>query len=334
MLIAARGPARVRFLASLRMTVSGASALIQAVGSVAPVGLAAVLAGPVAAAAHGLSAGDSLGRRVVLAKPPQRIVSWAPNVTEILFALGLGSKVAGVTSYCDFPPQARRLSKIGSITAPDLERTLALKPDLVIGSRLNPRSLLRSLESLGAPCFAVDAPKTIEGVFGIIEAIGKITGSSRQAAALNRRMRQRLDRLQRLTADLPGSRRPSVLLIYQLDPLWTAGSGTFADEAVRIAGGSNAAAEIKGYSAYPLESVLATRPQVILVTPMQASGAAAARQRALAYPPFKGLPAVVHGRVYPINPDLIDRAGPRVIQGVEEIARALHPELFKGASAR
>jgi iron complex transport system substrate-binding protein len=286
------------------------------------------------AAAGGVSASDSLGRRLVLAEKPERIVSWAPNVTEILFALGLGDKVVGVTSYCDFPPQARRLPKIGSITAPDLERTLALSPDLVIGSRLNPKSLFHSLERLGTPCFAIEAPQNIEGVFGIIEAIGTITGSSKRAAALNRAMHLRLDRLRRVTAALPASRRPSVLLVYQLDPLWTAGSGTFADEAVRIGGGTNAAADIKGYSAYPLESVLAKRPQVILVTPMQASGAAAARRRVLGYPPFKGLPAVVRRRVYPVNPDLIDRAGPRVIQGVEEIARALHPELFARASAK
>ena len=294
----------------------------------------AMLGAASACAAGGVSATDSLGRQIVLAKKPERIVSWAPNVTEILFALGLGAKVVGVTSYCDFPRQARALPKIGSITAPDLERTLALSPDLVIGSRLNPKSLFHSLDRLGTPSFAVEAPKNIEVVFGIIEAIGKITGSSKRAAALNRAMRLRLDGLRRLTAALPAGRRPSVLLIYQLDPLWTAGSGTFADEEVRIAGGTNAAADIKGYSAYPLESVLAKRPQVILVTPMQASGAAAARRRVLGYPPFNGLPAVAQGRVYPINPDLIDRAGPRVIQGVEEIARALHPELFKGASVR
>jgi iron complex transport system substrate-binding protein len=289
---------------------------------------------PCFAAAKDLRATDSLGRTVVLSRPPKRIVSWAPNITEILFALGLGSRAVGVTSYCDFPAQAERLPKVGSITAPDVERTLALHPDIIIGSRLNPAALYRFLEDFGIRSFAVDAPETIEGVFAIIEAIGKITGSSDKAAALNRSMGSRLDRIRSLTKRLPASQRPSTLLIYQLDPLWTAGSDTFADEAIRIAGGTNAAADVRGYAKYSLETVLARAPQVILVTPMKASDAPAARRRVMSYAPFRKLPAVRQGRVYAVNPDWIDRAGPRLILGVEQIARLLHPEIFKRARAR
>jgi len=289
---------------------------------------------PCFAAEKGLRVTDSLGRTVVLSRPPKRIISWAPNVTEILFALGLGSRVVGVTSYCDFPAGAGRLPKVGSITAPDMERTLALHPDIVIGSRLNPAALFHSLHDFGIRSFAVDAPEDIGGLFAIIEAIGRITGSSEKATALNRSMRLRIERIRRLTTGLAASRRPSSLLIYQLDPLWTAGSDTFADEAIRIAGGANAAADVRGYSKYSLETVLARAPQVILVTPMNASDAPAARRRVMSYGPFRKLPAVRQGRVYAVNPDWIDRAGPRIILGVEQIARLLHPEIFERPRAR
>lgn len=285
------------------------------------------------AAASALSATDALGRRVALARPPQRIVSWAPNVTEILFALGLGDRVVGVTSYCNYPPQARKRAKIGTITDPSLEATLAVRPDLVIGSRLNPKPMFLALERAGVPSLAVDA-RSIGQTLHIIAAIGRITGANSAARRLCSRMRRRIDAVRRVTSALPANRRPLTLVVYDLHPLWTCGAGTFAHEAIEIAGGRNVAADGKGYVTYSVEAVLKKRPQVILVTPMHAGDAEAARRRVLREPAWHSLPAVKNGRVYSVNQDTIDRAGPRIVDAVEQIARLLHPELFRSGKAR
>jgi len=284
-------------------------------------------------AASSLTATDALGRRVALEKPPERIVSWAPNVTEILFALRLGDRVVGVTRYCDFPPEARTRASIGDITSPSLEATLALRPDLVIGSRLNPKPMFQALDRAKVPSFAVDA-RSIGQTLDVIAAIGRMTGANKAAAALGADIRKRIAAVQRLTRGLPASRRPLTLVVYDLRPLWTCGANTFPDETIRIAGGRNLAADVSGYVTYAIEEALKKKPQVIIVTPMRADDAAAARQRVLREPAWAVLPAVKSGRVYAVNQDTIDRAGPRIVDAIEEMARLLHPELFRSGKAR
>jgi len=287
----------------------------------------------VPAAASTLSATDALGRRVTLEKPPQRIVSWAPNVTEILFALGLRDKVVGVTRYCNFPPEARSRTKIGSITEPSLEATLALRPDLVIGSRLNPKPAFQALDRAGVPSLAVEA-RSISQTFNVIASIGSITGANGAAKTLCDDMRRRMDAVRRRTRRLPANSRPLTLVAYEVRPLWTCGADTFPHEALTIAGGRNLAADASGYVTYPVEAVLKKRPQVILVTPMSADDAPAAKQRVLRESAWASLPAVKNRRVYAVNQDMIDRAGPRIVDAIEEIALLLHPELFRSAKAR
>ena len=287
-----------------------------------PVALALVLLALPAGAAEQ----DALGRRVHLSAPPTRIVSMAPEVTETLFALGLGQRVVGVSQYCNYPPAAARLPKVGGFVNPSLERILALRPDLVVGSRGNPRQIWHDLEQARVPSFAID-PATLPQVLTAIAQLGRLTGREPAAAALLATLRARLDRVDRAVARLRA--RPRVLLVYSLNPLWVAGSRTFPDDILRRAGGANAGAGLRGYGQYSMEKLIAASPDAILAIPMVGQTPAQAVARLRAAPGFSSLPCVRAGRVFSLDPDLVNRAGPRIADAVETVQRLLAPVASK-----
>ncbi|HUT74657.1 MAG TPA: helical backbone metal receptor [Armatimonadota bacterium] len=268
---------------------------------------------------------DALGNRVTVRAEPQRIVSLAPAMTEILFALGLGNRIVGVTAYCDYPAAAKAKPKIGGIVNPSVERILAQAPELALGTRLNPRPVLRTLARAGIPTYAADA-RDFDQVMACIRAVGALTGRRPQAAQLVAAARARLLAVRKQVAGLA---EPTVIMIYQQDPLWVAGADTFADHLLRLAGARNAARGIQGYKQYSVEMLLAQDPEVILLSSM-AGGEEADQVRAFVErPSMRGLSAVRHRRVYVINADTVARAGPRIVEGIEVIAARLHPEAFK-----
>ena len=271
-----------------------------------------------------VTARDALGSTVTVRSEPHRIVSLAPAMTEVLFALGLEKRIVGVTEYCDYPPQARSKPKVGGIVNPSVERILAQKPDLVIGMRLNPKPVLRSLAKAGVPIFAAE-PKSIKDVVATITTVGALTGTRDAARALASRMQARLRDVERKVQDTP---RPTVALLYSDNPLWIAGAGTFPDHVIRLAGGRNAAANITGYKQYDVEALLARNPDVILLTSMKGGDDAAHLRNFMRRPSMRGLSAVKGKRVYMIDADLVDRAGPRIVDGVAEMAAKLHPKAF------
>ena len=267
---------------------------------------------------------DALGSTVTVRSEPLRIVSLAPAMTEVLFALGLEKRIVGVTEYCDYPPQAKSKPKVGGIVNPSVERVLARKPDLVIGMRLNPKPVLRSLAKAGVPTFAAE-PTSIQDLITTITTIGGLTGTHGAARALTARMKERLRDIEK---KVHGAPRPTVALLYSENPLWIAGAGTFPDHVIRLAGGRNAAVGVTGYKQYDVEALLARNPDVILLTSMK-GGDNAVRVRDFARrPSMRGLSAVKGNRVYMINADLVDRAGPRIVDGVAEMAAKLHPKAF------
>ena len=264
---------------------------------------------------------DAVGKHVTVRAEPRRIVSLAPAITEILFALGLERRIVGVTQYCDYPAAAASKPKVGGIVNPSLERVLAQRPELVIGMRLNPKPVLRMLANARIPTYAAD-PRSVEQVLETIAAVGALTGQRERAANLVRRLRGRVQGVAQRVRGLP---RPTVLLVYQQAPLWVAGAGTFPDNLIHIAGGHNAAADVRGYKQYSVERLLAHDPQVILLTSMTDADSAAQRREFIARPSMRGLAAVRGGKVYVVNADIVDRAGPRIVDGLEEIAARLHP---------
>ncbi len=245
----------------------------------------------------------------------RRIVSLAPSITEILFALGLGERVVGVTALCDYPPEAKRKPKVGDANISP-ERVLALKPDLVVAHELLNSRVIPVLRRLGVRVLSAN-PNTFEKLFAFIVQIGRAAGVPRRAEQLVRQMKARMERVQRRVQRIRA--RPRVLFVIGLEPLWASGRGTFADDLIRRAGGTNAlGSTMQGFRAISLETALACRPEVIVL-------AGPKKQAILADPRWRPTPAIQRQRVYEVNPDLYLRESPRLIDALEQLAHLLHP---------
>lgn len=261
---------------------------------------------------------DDLGREVNIEKMSQRIVSVAPSNTEILFALGLGDRIVGVTSFCNYPAEALDKPRVGGFAPFDLERVVALEPDLVIAAEIHRAEGIPALERLGITVFAL-APKTIEEVLTSIALAGEITGKSYEAAQLVTSLEKRIKAITDKTKFLTEAERPGVLFVTWHDPLWVAGSGTFVDDLIARAGGRNIAYNLTDWAIIDLETVIARDPQVIIVTH---------RADVIKNEPRLGVTeAVTEGKVYLVDEDIFQRAAPRLVNALEQLAELLYPGL-------
>jgi iron complex transport system substrate-binding protein len=263
---------------------------------------------------------DEKGRALSLPYELRRIISLAPSVTEVLFALGAGERVIGVTSYCNYPMEALAVEKVGDTQKPNLERIIALKPDLVIvstGSQLE--QFVRKLEQHAVPVYICD-PRDINGVIGSIERLGDLLAVSENGRELARALRQRIDILE---AQVSSAARPRVFFMIASSPLMSIGGGTFVDDLIKRAGGiSITANEQSEYPQYSLETAIARKPEVIFFQTGEPLESFPER--------LKQTPAYASSRVHQIDDDLLLRPGPRIIDGLEQMARAVHPEIFGG----
>ena len=265
---------------------------------------------------------DEAGRRVAVPDEPQRIVSLAPSVTEILFALGLGERVVGVTEFSNHPAEAAAKPKVGSFVRLNAERILDLKPDLAVGTVDGNRlDLVRLLEDAGVAVYAVN-PQSVDGMIRTVAGLGAACGVPARGDALSRDLRSRLARVTERTR---GSNRPRVFLQINTRPIMSVNRNTLHHDVIRLAGGVNLTAHhAVPYPRVSLEEILSQGPDVILISSMERGGAfEEARQ---AWFQWNTIPAVRTGRVHLIDSDLIDRASPRVIQGLEAMADLLHPK--------
>jgi len=273
---------------------------------------------------------DMLGRPVTIPDAPMRVVSLAPSLTEIVFALGRGDWLVGVTDFCDYPPEARSKPRIGGPMTPDLERVVRLRPDLVLATADgNPRETLAQFARLHIPVFAVK-PEGYAGILGSAEAVGRALRAEREAAALVQDIQGRVAAIRRAVAGRP---RPRVLYLVWADPLIAAGPATYIHDLMEMAGGENVVRERSvPYPRLSWEEVVGAAPEVILVAshrdgPDRPSIGEAWRG-------WQSVPAVRSGRIMAVPGDTIHRPGPRVVEGVERLARAIHPEVFARMGAR
>jgi len=263
---------------------------------------------------------DDLGRSVRLTGTPQRIVSLAPSLTEMLFALGAGARVAGVTSFCDYPPEAASRPVVGDLVTPNIERILSLKPDLVLISvEGNSPRTFASLEELGIPLF-VSNPRNIAGVYKSLRDIGMLLGTPQRA----RLLLDSLQREERRIRQSRGSAHPSVLMLLSLQPLMAAGRSTFIDEVISLAGGRNAAESLRGsYPTLNREQLLHMNPDLVLYPDDMGVDEAQVRT---GFPEWSDLDAMKRGALYRIDADIYLRPGPRVFRAAallqDLIARA------------
>jgi len=256
---------------------------------------------------------DDSGARVTVARPPQRIVSVTPATTEMLFAVGLEGRIAGGTTSDDYPPAARKITRIGDWT-PSYEKIVAVRPDLVIVDDVAEHAAAIRLRSLHMPVLII-RPLTLAAVEADMRLIGRATGNSAAAEHAVRAMEAKLKQAASIAA--ADKARPRVLPLIGRNPLYVAGGGTFIDDALVRAGGVNVCAALHGYAQYSPEGVISGRPDAIL--------ASAHDCRALAQTPaFRAVPAIRRKRFITIDPNLLDRPGPRLADGVLALAKALH----------
>lgn len=265
---------------------------------------------------------DDTGRKISLAKTPVRIVSLAPSITEILFAIGAGGQVAGVTQFCDFPPEVSTKPKVGYAN-PNLESLAALQPDLVLAPKefLKP-DLVASLDHLHIPLF-VFSGQTVDDIFSQIETIGRMTDHQAEAAALTVEVRRHIASVKQLVQGQPPVR---VLYVLNSQPLITVGPGSYIDQLIGLAGGLNVAA--KSTTPYPrlsMETVLAEDPEVLVFPVGEAEGISESEQQT--WRQWSGLSAVKQARLRQIPADLLNRPGPRIGQALERLVTILHPSL-------
>ncbi len=278
------------------------------------------LAAAAAAAAAWTARGGSGTGASRLPPAPARVVSISPSATECAFALGLGDRLVGVTGSCDHPPEARALPKIGGPTT-DFERIVALRPDLVIGNGRMMGKTLDRIAALGIPTWG-SRSCALEDLFTDLENLARVLGNAEAGVRLASSLRDRCNRIRGALADVPGERRPRILIEYWPDPLWTAGAGTSLDDAVSLAGGRNVASRrLTGWGTLAWETVLAKPPDLFLL---------AHRNRPLCArrPGWETLGAVRDGRVIDVNRDHFARETPRMIEGIEMLAKRLHPGEF------
>lgn len=267
---------------------------------------------------------DDAGRKVQLTGQPERIISMAPSNAEILFALGLGDRVVGVSDYDNYPAEAATKEKVGDAYNPNYEKMAALKPDLILAVGTAQSEIVKKLEAYKLNVMVLNATK-VRDVLADIDLVGKITGTSAKAAEITAAMDQKLNAVAAKVATVPADQRPTVF--WALDPsLYTVGPGSFVDDLINLAGGRNLAADAKqDYPQYSQEALIAEDPDVIIIPLLDES----MKAQFAAIKGWDTLKAVKDNRVYYIDPDIVSRPGPRIAAGVEEVAKMLHPDQFK-----
>jgi iron complex transport system substrate-binding protein len=259
---------------------------------------------------------------------PQRVVSLAPSVTETVFALGYGNRLVGVTTYCDHPAEARKLPKIGGFMSPSLESIVAKRPDLVIGvSSATDPVKAREMEHLGLKVILISLA-SVHDILNSIKSVARALGSPEAGERLVQKITLQFDQVKRRVA--PAQRRTTLLAV-GLRPLVVVGGKNFIDELITLAGGENIAGKAsQPWLNLPDEYVVAKAPQVII----EAGMGSERRESAKHWDDLKSIPAVKEGRVYTYPSDKILRPGPRIGEGLEEIARLVHPECFASSKRR
>lgn len=264
---------------------------------------------------------DSYHRVITIAQEPSRVVSLAPGITEIIFALGKGKTLVGRTDYCDYPEEAGGIESVGNIMNPSIEKIVELNPDIVIASTHFQKTVLKKLEDLGVKVAVLYGEENFDGVYDTIRQVGKILNSNEKAAQVITAMQKKVTYI---TSAVEHGRKPKVFYIvfYGDGGFYTAGQGTFIGNMLTLAGGDNAAADSKGWQ-YSIEKLVEKDPEFLICSKFYHTKSVLERT-----PGLKDVQAVKEGRLLEIDHNLLDRQGPRLAEGLETLARLLHPEIF------
>jgi iron complex transport system substrate-binding protein len=268
---------------------------------------------------------DDAGRSITLKAMPKRLISLSPSNTEMVFAMGLGDQLFGVTTYCNYPEAALAKPKMGGFDDVDIEKVVAAQPDLILASDLHTAKVVPALENLNIPVMVI-RPGTIVEILRDINLIGGITGKSSEALDLTTALQKRVDSTTTKISALKGE-KPRVLYITWHDPIWTSGDDTIIGELINKTGGVNIAKDLTGYQTMTLEAVIEKNPQIIIV--MSSMGDQTSLDYINSEPRLKVTDALKNKQLYLIDADLFGRTTPRIVDALEQLAKITQPSLFK-----
>jgi iron complex transport system substrate-binding protein len=269
---------------------------------------------------------DVAGRTVRVPQEPKRVVSLAPSITELVYALDMGGILKGAVQFSNYPAQAKKLPRVGSYDRPDVERIVRLEPDLVLAIRDgNPKQVIDRLEDMDIPVFTLDS-NNLEEIMQSITALGRVLDNPERAEELVQEMRERLLLVKSRTQE--ADNRPRVFFQADASPIIGAGGETFIDELIRLAGGENAISDKKRYPRLGWEDILRLNPDVAVIASMAGGKDADSLMRD--WHRWPQLRAVQEDRVHVVDADLFERPTPRLLDGLEILARLIHPDLFAG----
>lgn len=287
----------------------------------------------VATAHYPVTVTDDYNRTATFSQEPQRIISLSSENTEIIYALGLGDRVVGDNDYDDYPAAAVNMTKIGGLTNVNVEKVASLNPDVIFANTLNPQDTVNKLDSMGYKVI-VNNITDIAGIENAIMRVGAVCNASDNATVIVNNIKAEQKAITDKTSTLNDSQKPSVLLLTGYmpgEPFYVFGSDTYGDSLIKIAGGINAASNISGYGVMSDEAIIEANPDIIIVpvdgfmtTDKDFKDFKAGNETWM-----KGMKAMDDGHIYEVDGDTVNRAGPRVVNAMDALSKAIHPELFQ-----
>jgi len=286
---------------------------------------------PLAAAPVQRELTDEIGREVQIPQEVDRVVSLAPNLTEIVFALGDGNHLAGDTDFCDYPPEAVQKPHVGGPVNPSLEKIATLMPDLVLATKsINRRETVNALDHIGLPVYVTEDPHSVEEMIASVEHLGSALGIEKSAAVIAEDLRGRLSDLDHHLAGVAPRR---VLFVVWTDPLISVGRDTFIADALRRAGGRSVVETKAEWPHVSLEEIVRLQPEFLVFASAHAGDTQHDIEALRSRPGWKSLEAIQQSNVVVVS-DAINRPAPRMVAAIEHLARALHPEAFASAGTK
>jgi len=267
---------------------------------------------------------DQVGRTLVVPENPTRVIALAPSITEIIYDLGQEKRLVGVTQYSTYPSEAELLPRVGSYVRLDIEKIVALKPDLCLATKDgNPKHIVDKIVSLGIPVYVIN-PQNLQQIMDTITRLGSLLHAEQTAAALVSDMEKRIRQVQARVKNRPD--RPRVFFQIDAEPLFSAGTDTFIHELIELAGGINTTAGEVSYPRYSWEDIIVLQPEIVLISSM--AGGLAPEYLLNSWKKWNLLSAVKNDQIFVVDAELFDRPTPRLVNGLEVIAAIIHPELF------
>ncbi|PLR81135.1 ABC transporter substrate-binding protein [Bacillus canaveralius] len=271
---------------------------------------------------------DGIGEEVTIENKPEKIVSLMPSNTEIAFELGLGDEIVGISDFDNYPEETASKEKIGGMEF-NVEKIISLDPELVLAhasSAHNGEAGLQQLKDAGIAVLVVNDATSFDKVYDSIEMIGTATGESDEADRIVKDMKDRINEIKDKAADIPETDRKTVYVEVSTDPIFTTGKNTFMDEMLTIVNAKNAFADLEGWAEIDQEAVIEKNPDVVLTTHGTYTGDPVAA--VMGRDGWQDVKAVQSQQIVDVNSDMVTRSGPRLAEGVEELAKAIYPDIF------